>query len=134
MDIYEQRIVEEINGIAGKDLYFDTNAIMNESDEVSEKIVARLLYWACNPTNISPISTARKCLTQFPVEWISNKIKKVYAASIDIADDWDYRRLLELSELISNDMLCWALDLNKESSNDDIKEAISDFIELLKEN
>lgn len=134
MDRYEEIIAEDINGIANKELYFDADAIMNESNEVAEKIVSSLLFWACNPTNVSPILTARKCLTQFPVEWISDKIKTVVTTTIDISDDWDYRRLLELSELISNDMLSWSLNLMKDSDDDEIKEAISDFKELLGKN
>ena len=52
---------------------------------------------------------------------------------IDITDDWDYRRLLELCELISLDLLKWAIELNDKSTNPDIAEAVDDFNEILQQ-
>lgn len=127
MDSYEECIKNEINQIANKDIFFDIDAIMSADNEVSERIVATLLSWACTATNTSPITIARKCIIQFPVEWISSRIKTVAAQAIDCSDWWDYRRLLELSEMISADMLKWALNLMTESKDEEIIEALSDF-------
>ena len=71
MDSYEECIKNEINQIANKDIYFDIDAIMSVDNEVSERIIATLLSWACTSTNTSPITIARKCIIQLPVEWIS---------------------------------------------------------------
>lgn len=76
-----------------------------------------------------PITIARNCLEQFPVDWVSPKIKQTVFRYIDINDDWDYRRLLELCELISLDLLEWAIELNEKSTNPDIVEAVNDFKE-----
>ena len=43
--------------------------------------------------------------------------------SINIYDDWDYRRFLELSKLISDDLLDWAISISNNSQNHDIIEA-----------
>ncbi|MGN1037538.1 MAG: hypothetical protein ACI4PX_07170, partial [Ruminococcus sp.] len=86
---------------------------------------------ACNPTNIMPITIARNCLKQFPIEWVSLKIKQTVFRFIDINDDWDYRRLLELCELISLDLLKWTIELNEKSTIHDIAEAVDDFNERL---
>lgn len=78
-----------------------------------------------------PITIARNCLKQFSIEWVSLKIKQTVFRFIDITDDWDYRRLLELCELISLDLLKWAIELNEKSTNSDIAEAVDDFNERL---
>lgn len=86
MDSYEECIKNEINQIANKDIFFDIDAIMSADNEVSERIVATLLSWACTATNTSPITIERKCIIQFPVEWISSRIKTVAAQAIDCSD------------------------------------------------
>ena len=82
-------------------------------------------------TNIMPITIARDCLKQFPVEWVSPKIKQTVFHFIDITDDWDFRRLLELCDLISIDLLKWAITLGADSTNPDIIEAVDDFNEYI---
>ena len=93
--------------------------------------MGELVSRACDPTNIMPITIARNCLEQFPVDWVSPKIKQTVFRFIDINDDWDYRRLLELCDLISLDLLKWAIELNERSTDPDIAEAVDDFNERL---
>lgn len=131
MHTYEKMIADSINHIANKEIYFNADEIMKGSDEIAADIVSELVAWACTPTHILPISIARDCLKQFPIEWVSLKIKQTALKSIDITDDWDYRRLLELSEIISPDLLEWAIKLGEKSSNLDILEAADDFKERL---
>jgi hypothetical protein len=131
MHAYENAIAESLNNIANKEIYFRTSEIMALSEETASEVVGELISWACQPTNIMPITIARSCLKQFPIEWVSHKIKKTVFRFIDINDDWDYRRLLELCELISLDLLKWAIELNEKSTNPDIAEAVDDFNERL---
>lgn len=133
MDVYEKMIANSINKIANKDIYFNSDEIMKSSDEITSKIVGEFVSWACTPTHITPISIARNCLKQFPTEWVSLKIKQTALESMDISDDWDYRRLLELSEIISLDLLNWAIKLNEKSDNLDILEAVDDFKERIQQ-
>lgn len=131
MHPYEKAIADSINIIANKEIYFRTSEIMALSEETASEVVGKLISWACQPTNIMPITIARNCLKQFPIEWVSLKIKQTVFRFIDITDDWDYRRLLELCELISLDLLKWAIELNEKSTNSDIAEAVDDFNERL---
>ena len=131
MNTYEKWIADSINQIANKEIYFNTDMIMKDSEEISTNIVAELIGWACKPQNESTIMIARDCLKQFPIEWVSLRIKQVAIKSIDITDDWEYRRLLELCELISTDLLKWAITLGEKSKNPDIVEAVDDYNKLL---
>ena len=131
MNVYEKRIADEINQIANKEIFFNANEIMREPDGLATEIIGKLVSWACKPTNTTPITIARECLKQFPTDWISNKIKQTVLSSIDIGDYWEYRRLLELSEIISIDLLEWVITLGEGAKDLDIIEAVDDFTEIL---
>lgn len=131
MHAYEKAIADALNHIADKEIYFHTSEIMSLSDTLASEVIGTLLSWACQPTNVLPITIARDCLKQFPVEWVSPKIKQTVFRFIDITDDWDFRRLLELCDLISIDLLKWAITLGADSTNPDIIEAVDDFNEYI---
>lgn len=131
MHPYEEAIAESLNKTANKEIYFSVSEIMDLSDDTASEIVGELVSWACTPTSIMPITIGRNCLKQFPVEWVSPKIKQTVFRFINITDDWDYRRLLELCHLISTDLLKWAITLGEKSTNPDILEAVDDFNEYI---
>ena len=134
MNTYEKWIADSINKIANKEIFYNTDMMMRDSEEISANIVAELIGWACKPQNESSIRIARDCLKQFPIEWVSLRIKQTTIKSIDITDEWEYRRLLELCELISTDLLKWAIILGEKSTNPDIVEAVDDYNKLLQAN
>lgn len=131
MHAYEKRIADDINQVANKEIYFKPDEIMREPDSIATDIIGKLVSWACQPTHIMLISIARDCLKQFPTDWVSEKIKQTVFNSIDINDYWDYRRLLEISEIISIDLLKWAITLGEKSDDLDIIEAVNDFKERI---
>ncbi|WP_295094956.1 hypothetical protein [Ruminococcus sp.] len=131
MHPYEEAIAESLNKTANKEIYFSVSEIMDLSDDTASEIVGELVSWACTPTSIMPITIGRNCLKQFPVEWVSPKIKQTVFRFINITDDWNYRRLLELCDLISTDLLKWAITLGEKSTNPDILEAVDDFNEYI---
>ena len=51
MNTYEKWIADSINQIANKEVYFNTDMIMKDSEEISTNIVAELIGWACKPQN-----------------------------------------------------------------------------------
>lgn len=133
MHAYEEAIAASLDRIAGREIYFDAGEIMESPDEIASGIVAELIRWACEPTNIMPITIARERLCQFPREWAAQRIRQTAVQAINIADDWEYRRLLEVCELISRELLAWALTLSEGSEDPDVLEATEDFRERLRE-
>lgn len=127
MHVYEKGIRDRINRIAGEDIWFRVSDIMEMPEPITDTIICELLGNACSATNIMPITIGRVCLHAFPADWISEKIKKLVFSAIDINDDHDYRRFLELSEMISEDLLIWAVPLGENSENPDIAEAYNDY-------
>ena len=128
---YEKMIADDINQIANKEIYFQPDKILREPDSIATDIIGKFVSWACRPQNVLPISIARDCLKQFPTDWVSLKIKQTVFDSIDINDYWDYRRLLELSEIISTDLLKWAITLGEKSDDFDIIDAVDDYKERI---
>lgn len=131
MDTYERELSEEINRIAGKNVFFDVDLIIGLDSKTADDIVGCLLSYACQSQNDSPITLGRKYLTMLPKEWITERIIKVSPAALDLNDDWEYRRLMELSEMISKELLRWVHDQGRESDNPDVIEAYNDYIEHL---
>jgi len=131
MHNYELRIMTKINEIAGEPVYFDVDKIMNSSEQIYTQIISLLLSYACQSQNIAPIMLGRKLFPQFPCDWISARIKEVCLSALDINDDWDYRRLLELAGNISDELLQWVIGLAPMSSNAEVTEAADDFREMM---
>lgn len=127
MHPYEEMIADEINMAANKEIFFKPDEIMKEPDNISAEIISKLVSFACQGQNILPITIARDCLKQFPADWVSERIKETAFNSIDITDEWEYRRLLELSKIISPELLRWAVSLGENSDAPDIAEAAEDF-------
>ena len=109
MNVYEEVIQNKINEIAGKEISSDIQQVVHETDDISSEIIKALLFYACNPTHIALITYSRKCLSQLSSEWLCIKIKNLVFQSVNIYDDWEYRRFLELSEIISKELLDWGI-------------------------
>ena len=132
MDQYEEWIAESVNEIAGRDIYFDAGEIMKLPEKTVERLVAELLRWACCPQNTRPITIGRDCLKRLPAAWVTPYIKRKAPDVLDMSDYWEYRRLMEVAEMISPELLRWAIPLGEPYTDDiDIKEAMEDMIDRL---
>lgn len=131
MNVYEETIRKTVNSYSKADVYFEPEKIIALPNEISNEIISYLLSCACCAQNELPINIGRKCLSSLPADWITNKLKNLIFKSINIYDEWDYRRFLELSNLISKDLLEWAISISNHSNNSDIIEAAADFTERL---
>lgn len=131
MNVYEDAIKDKINSISGFEIFFKPEEIICLPEKLSDQIVCYLLSCACCGQNELPINIGRKCLCSFPKDWICNRIQKLLFKSINIYDYWDYRRFLELSNVISEELLEWAISISYHSDDSDIIEAATDFAERL---
>ncbi len=130
-NVYENAIKEIINSAAGRDIYFNVDEILKLPDNISSEIVMILLNYGTEASNIAPITISRECLTKFPTDWVTGKIMKSAFKAVNIYDDWDYRRLLEIAELISKELLEWVISIAHYSKDPEIIEAAEDFTERL---
>lgn len=129
-NVYENAIKEKINTAAGRNIYFNVDEILKLPNDVSSEIVMILLSYGCEAQNELPITVSRECLKQFPAGWITEKIMRLVFRSINLYDEWEYRRLLEIAELISDDLLEWVISIAHYSKDPEIVEAAADFADL----
>lgn len=127
MNPYEEMIKDKVNQTAGRNVWFKVQEIMDLSETTFDAVICELLGYACSATNVMPITIGRQCLQSFPADLMTEKIKKLAFSAIDMNDDWDYRRLLEVAKLISEDLLIWTISIGENSENRDIDEASNDF-------
>jgi hypothetical protein len=65
-------------------------------DSAGKAIVNILLEQACESQHIGSIMSARKALQILPRAWLSRMLRDAIGETVDLADEWEYRRLVEL--------------------------------------
>ena len=127
MHPYELQISEEMNGIAGKDIYNNISDIYSLDSDKIEALIKLLLEYACWATNHLLITISRNFLSAIDSKLLLNYVYDLASVCIDFNDEWESRRFMELSKIISDEMLNWAITQAKCSNNVEVIEAISDY-------
>lgn len=102
--------------------------------EIGIKMLSIIISYACQAQNTAIISIARMEFSKIPKHWVIQYIDNAVNMGIDLNDEWDYRRLLELiseSKPYLNDVLKSYISKDKLHSNLEIREAAEDFEEEL---
>lgn len=82
---------------------------------------------ACQPQNAHRIMVGRQQVLTMPRVGVLLRIERVAAETLDLADYWEYRRLLELAELLDTKLVQRLVSLGLASSEPDVREAAEDF-------
>ena len=127
MHPYELQISDEMNEIAGKDIYNNINYIYSLDYDKIEALIKLLLEYACWATNHLLINISRNFLSAIDSKLLFNYVCDLASVCIDFNDEWECRRFMELSKIISDEMLKWAITQVKCSNNAEVIEAISDY-------
>lgn len=85
------------------------------------------LQSACQPTSAHLIVEGRNKVLAFPREWTLENIESAAVNSLDLGDYWEFRRLLELAELLEEALLQRIVALGLASSDSEVLEAAQDF-------
>jgi hypothetical protein len=85
------------------------------------------LQLACQPTSAHLIVDGRNLVLAFPREWMLKNIESAAVNSLDLSDYWEFRRLLELAELLDAALLQRIVALGLASIDSDVLEAAQDF-------
>jgi hypothetical protein len=85
------------------------------------------IQFACQPQNASRIVRGRQQVLALPRSWVLAHIERVAAAALDLSDDWEYRRLLELAALLDAGLLQRLVQFGLASSDHEVPEAAQDF-------
>ena len=82
---------------------------------------------ACKPSNVGRIVAGRQQVLGMPRPWVLEHIEPVAAEVLELSDYWEYRRLLELAELLDAELLRRLIPRGLSSSDPDVREAAEDF-------
>jgi hypothetical protein len=96
-------------------------------DPVGRSIVNTLLQQACQSQHIGSITSARQAMLAIPPVWLSRVLHDAISDVVDLNDEWEYRRLIELLKELNSGLLRVYLDYGMESGSGAIHEAATDL-------
>lgn len=82
---------------------------------------------ACQSQNAHRIVAGRNKVLGMSRAWVMAHVERVATESLDLADYWEYRRLLELAELLDEGLVRRPVPHGLGSSDPDVREAAEDF-------
>ena len=99
---------------------------MTEAEPILDALRASVKL-ACQPQNARWIVAGRDQVLAMTRPWVLEQIEKVAAECLDLSDYWEYRRLLELAELLDTELVQRLIPQGLRSSDSDVREAAEDF-------
>ena len=86
-------------------LYRRPELIVTLPDDTATAALAYLLGLACEAQNDANISYGRRAIIAMPHDWVVPRIHSIAERDLNLADDWECRRLLELYSEIDQTLL-----------------------------
>ncbi|MCP4346878.1 MAG: hypothetical protein GY795_15285 [Desulfobacterales bacterium] len=96
-----------------------------------EDVIRRSLSNACQASFVRHIEKGRKEIVSLPRKWVLNNIHSIATDMLDLSDEWEYRRLLELYDLLHKQLVIELTELGTNSNNEEIQEAADDFKDMI---
>jgi hypothetical protein len=90
-------------------------------------IVKYLLSLSCQASHIRPIQLGRRSLLRIPRAWLLEHLVDAASTTLDLSDNWEYRRYLEICSLIDPVFAEKVVQQCLSSDNIDIREASDEF-------
>lgn len=82
---------------------------------------------SCKPQNSGRIERARNFVLAMPRPWVLEHVGDVAEEVLNLADYWEYRRLLELLDLLDPELVHRFIPHGLASIDPDVREAAMDF-------
>jgi hypothetical protein len=105
------------------DLWRQLEATPILDPSVSVEVVSYLLELACKSENILNIDLGRAGLMALPKTWLLEHVQTIAQSRLDLQDDWEYRRLLEVAWKLDRGLVEMLTEQGLSSSNVDVREA-----------
>jgi hypothetical protein len=98
-------------------------------DDRSRRVLSIILSFACKAQNDAAHRAGREAFAKIPLGWRACQLHQVVTDTLDLTDEWEYRRLLELLEQTAPDQLPPYIRIGLNSANEEIVDAANDFLE-----
>ena len=123
---YEQWLIYEIGKI--DNFSYDNIKLLDSYPLcISRKVLKTLIENACLGQNLAPIELGRKKINEIDKVWLKNNLLEVASSCIDFSDEWEYRRLVELVDLVIPELKQKVLEIGETSDNEEVREAVEDY-------
>lgn len=96
-------------------------------DSVQQDVMTTLLRQACQSQNAGNIVLARQAIAAIPQACVSRVLAAAIDKGVDLTDEWEYRRLLELLREIKADRFSSFIAIGLTSNDVAIREVAEDF-------
>jgi chemotaxis regulatin CheY-phosphate phosphatase CheZ len=96
-------------------------------DAAGKRIVNTLLKQACESQHLGNIASARKALLRLPRAWLSGMLQDAIREVVDLGDEWEYRRLIELLKELNLQLFESYIDYGMAAGSGAIFEAAKDL-------
>jgi hypothetical protein len=123
---YEAMLIENLEKGIGFH-YNDISRVDKYPVDIAKQVVRLLIENACLGQNTAGIELGRNNLQRVNKKWLKKYFLDITKECIDYSDEWEYRRLLELVETTLPDLKMDIINININSSNEEILEIIEDF-------
>lgn len=108
-------------------LWDDLQRVADLPAETGQIVLKGLLELACQSQHVHNIELGRRATNALPREWAISQIHHAACAALDLDDEWEYRRLLELYEMLGGQLLPHLVAYGQAHTNAEIREAAADF-------
>jgi hypothetical protein len=123
-DMDAKRQLEDIS----PNLSCDLSQIVSLSDAQGELVLKVALERSCCAQNARNITLGREIIMALPREWVLPRIDGVAQRVLNLTgDDWEYRRLLEVYDVLDRSLLKKLVAAGLTSDNEGIREAAEEF-------
>ncbi len=101
--------------------------VPNLKPPAARAVVEYLLHLSCRSGHIGFIQAGRRALVKIPREWLVERIESAASGALDLADEWQYRRFIELCCLLDQRVVRRVAERGLGSESAPIREAAREF-------
>lgn len=126
MSSYLEAVIAKVNSYSDN-LWDNLDQVPKLPVDASRPLLAHFIVLSCQCQNVANINLGRHAILSLPREWVANQIQSIANEQLDLNDEWEYRRLLELYEQLDKDLFTAHISLGLSSSDPEIVAAAVEF-------
>lgn len=123
---YLKKCIQHLDKISSG-VWDDLSTVPALQDSQSHAIVAEFLECACQSQNTANIQIGRHGLSHIPRRWILQNIELIADSVLDIDDEWEFCRLLEVYQLLDQELSQRLIQRGQIHPKEEIREATGDY-------
>jgi len=95
---------------------------------VAKRIALVILEFSCLAQNHGSIVAGRRAFKQMPQQWVIENLPGLVEEVINLSDEYEYRRLLDVLHEAGSPLLQEYRELGLASANEELREAATEFL------